>query len=107
MKSRWFPIPDFGTPASMTGLSQLVEDILAALEGGRATVVHCRAGLGRTGLVVASCLVALGYSPKEASTHVRTARPGSVETLEQEAYVHQFAAVWKQDKNFSRHPRSR
>lgn len=107
MKSRWFPIPDFGTPASMTGLSQLVEDILATLEGGRTTVVHCRGGLGRTGLVVASCLVALGYSPEEAFAQVRSARPGSVETLEQEAYVHQFATAWKRDRNFSQPPKSR
>jgi hypothetical protein len=94
MKSYWFPIPDFGTPSSMTGLMNLVKDILVALEGGRTTVVHCRAGLGRTGLVVASCLVALGYSAEEAFVQVRTSRPGSVETLEQEAYVYQFAEVW-------------
>ncbi len=101
MKSLWFPIPDFGTPSSMLGLISLIENILAALEGGRTTVVHCRAGLGRTGLVVASCLVALGYSPEEAFAQVRTFRPGSVETLEQEAYVYQFAEVWKQSQKFS------
>ncbi len=94
MKSLWFPIPDFGTPSSMTGLMNLIENILVALEGGRTTVVHCRAGLGRTGLVVASCLVALGYTPEEAFAQVRTSRPGSVETLEQETYVHQFAEAW-------------
>ncbi len=102
MKSRWFPIPDFGTPASMTGLITLVQEILAALEGGRTTVVHCRAGLGRTGLVVASSLVALGYSPEDAFAQVRMARPGSVETLEQEAYVHQFAATWNSIETFRR-----
>jgi protein-tyrosine phosphatase len=103
MRSQWFPIPDFGIPSSMTGLISLVETILAALEGGRTTVVHCRAGLGRSGLVIASCLVALGYSPKEAFAQVRASRPGSVETLEQETYVYQFAEVWKQNKSFSHH----
>ena len=104
MKSQWFPIPDFGIPPSITGLINLVETILAALEGGRTTVVHCRAGLGRTGLVVASCLVALGYSPEEAFAQVRTFRPSSIETLEQEAYVDQFAKVWKQHQSFPQHP---
>jgi len=101
MKSRWLPIPDFGTPASMADLNSLVRDILAALEGGRTTVVHCRAGLGRTGLVVASCLVAQGYTPEAAFAQVRKFRPGSVETVEQEACVHQFAKAWSQNKSFS------
>lgn len=94
MRSRWFPIPDFGTPASIQGFIQLIEEILANLTKTQTVVVHCRAGLGRSGLVAASCLVAIGYTPIEAFQQVRQARLGSVETAEQENYVVHFSQVW-------------
>lgn len=94
MQTYWFPIPDFGTPASMTGLIQLVEEILADLAAYQTVVIHCRAGLGRSGLVAASCLVAIGYTPSEAFKQVRKARLGSVETAAQEEYVVKFAHAW-------------
>ena len=95
MQTRWFPIHDFGTPDSMPELQQLVEQILADLTVGQTVVIHCKAGLGRTGLVTASCLVALGHSPETAFKIVRQSRPGSVETLDQEAYVAEFAKLWQ------------
>lgn len=95
MRPRRFPIPDFSTPASMSELQHLVTLILEAVQQGQTVVVHCRGGLGRSGLVVASCLVALGYSPDDAFSQVRAARPGSVETEEQEAFVHQFAELMR------------
>ncbi|NJO40086.1 MAG: protein phosphatase [Cyanobacteria bacterium CRU_2_1] len=94
MESQWFPIHDFGTPTSMAELCNLVDSILIAVQQEQTVVIHCKAGLGRTGLVTAACLVALGYSPEEAFAHVRAVRPGSVETLEQEAYVSAFVEVW-------------
>jgi len=95
MQTCWFPIHDFGTPNSMPALQRLVEQILADLAGGQTVVIHCKAGLGRTGLVTASCLVALGHSPEVAFKILRQARPGSVETLAQEAYVVEFAKLWQ------------
>ena len=58
--------------------------------GGESVVVHCRGGLGRTGLVAARLLVELGESPVSALVRVRAARPGAVETVEQEKYVLQL-----------------
>jgi protein-tyrosine phosphatase len=91
MQSCWFPIRDFSTPTSMEGLHHLVQEILTALRQNETVVVHCKGGLGRSGLVAAACLTALGYSPSEAFTQVRRVRPGSVETPAQEAYVVDFA----------------
>lgn len=95
MESTWFPIEDFGTPVSPWELLDLVHSILETANQGHTTVIHCKAGLGRTGLVTASCLVALGYTPDEAFAQVRASRTGSVETPDQEAFVREFAMVLK------------
>lgn len=59
----------------------------AHLEDGDNIVIHCRGGLGRTGLVACRVLVELGCDPVEALTAVRAARPGAVETNAQADYV--------------------
>lgn len=91
MRSRWFPIPDFGTPESLAALVSLVEKIWVDVNQGQTVVVHCKGGLGRSGLVIACCLTNLGYSAAEAFTIVRQTRSGSVETQAQEEFVQQFA----------------
>ncbi len=95
MRSLWFPIPDFRAPTSTTALMPLVQDILTQLHQNQTVVVHCKGGLGRSGLVVASCLTTLGYSAEEAFYLVRQTRPGSVETQAQEAFVADFAQGWR------------
>ena len=58
------------------------------LAAGRHVVVHCNAGLGRTGTVAARLLIELaGHSPGEAVRAVRAARPGAVETAAQLSHV--------------------
>lgn len=76
------PTPEFETQWRTSGQA-LREHLL----GGQTLVVHCRGGLGRTGLIAARLLIELGESPQVALHRVRTARPGAVETREQERYV--------------------
>ena len=89
-----FPIPDGGVPreeeAGAHDYAAFVQKVVERLEGGRTVVVHCRGGQGRSGLVAASVLVALGSPAVEALTVVREAREGAVETPEQEDRVHFF-----------------
>ena len=50
-------------------------------------LVHCRGGLGRAGTIAARLLVELGMEPKKAIASVRSARPGAIETSDQERFV--------------------
>lgn len=83
------PVADFTAPT----LDQ-VERAIATIEGflaqGLPVAVHCAAGLGRTGTVLACYLVTQGSSAREAIEQVRTRRPGSIETPEQVAVIEEY-----------------
>lgn len=84
------PVPDF-TPPTFAQLEQGVLAMETAVASGHRVAVHCGAGLGRTGTLLACYLVKRGRQPDEAIAHLRALRPGSVETLRQEAAVLEFA----------------
>ena len=77
-------VPNVAFEAQWAGASSVLRSQLLA---GKSIVVHCRGGLGRTGIVAARLLIDLGEKPVTALERVRAARPGAVETSEQEAYV--------------------
>jgi protein-tyrosine phosphatase len=89
-------IRDGGVPAASQedAMMALVHAIVRRLRDGRTIVVHCRAGQGRSGLVVATILAVLGCPPAMAIERVRLTQPRAVETLSQEMYVTEAAASW-------------
>ena len=60
-------------------------------QGKVGTLVHCLAGMGRTGTMLACYLLHEGRSSTEAMDEVRRCRPGSIETAAQEALVRQYS----------------
>jgi ADP-ribosyl-[dinitrogen reductase] hydrolase len=62
-------------------------DIHQRLDAGERILIHCRGGLGRTGLVAGRILVERGVIPRDAILMVRAARPHAIETAAQERYV--------------------
>jgi len=85
------PITDMATPGAATLAAWRVQGpaLQQALNGGRRVLVHCAAGLGRTGMLVAKLLVLQGVSADEAIAQVRRARPGTIETEAQAEWVRQ------------------
>ena len=88
-------IPDGSVPPSQEACVKLVDQILGVAFTGATVVIHCREGRGRSGLVAAACLTALGRDPAEALSATRAARPGAVETADQAEFVCRFAELWR------------
>ncbi len=61
--------------AQLEALGRLVADLVAA---GHRVLVHCRLGLNRSALVVATALTYMGLSGREALADLRRRRPGSL-----------------------------
>jgi atypical dual specificity phosphatase len=83
---------DFAAPAP-EHLAAGVRAIEEELARGGAVAVHCAAGLGRTGTLLACLFVARGLTPDTAIARVRRARPGSVESNAQVAAIHAYAGA--------------
>lgn len=93
MHYRQFAIPDFGVPEP-DELYSLVAQLTDELKSGKHIVVHCRGGIGRTGLICCCILVATGLNAQSAMELVSQQRGCKVpETAAQTGMIEQFALV--------------
>lgn len=83
------PVADMTAP-SVEEVDGAIGFIARARDDGLPAAVHCRAGLGRTGTLLACWLVSQGRGPADAVGEIRQLRPGSIETRDQERVVHAY-----------------
>lgn len=85
----WLEIRDSDVPDERfeRGWPEIRASIHEVLQSGAGVVIHCRGGLGRTGMIAALLLVEAGVPADQAIAAVRQARKGAIETWEQESYV--------------------
>jgi ADP-ribosyl-[dinitrogen reductase] hydrolase len=92
---RHLPIRDAGVPDASFEDAWLTtgDEARAILMRGGRVLLHCRAGLGRTGMIAARLLVELGSRPEKAVATVRATRSGTIETRAQVRHVYGITAV--------------
>ena len=84
-----FSIDDYDIPHAITNHAwqSPLPRLLAQLKSGKKILIHCAGGRGRTGMMSASLLNAMGIDPNDSISIVRKARPGAIETKEQEDFI--------------------
>jgi len=89
-----YPIPDFETPEDKDGFRVLVNLAIARMDEGKPVCVHCRAGVGRTGMMLA-CVVGWYFriDGAQAVAVVRKTRT-AIDTPEQQRFVARFCEGW-------------
>ena len=89
------PIDDMEAPSieQATALCREIDDLIAR---GEAVAVHCRAGLGRTGTVLACVLIHEGTPALEALEAVRHINPSWVQSSRQIRFLEEFYAAQRE-----------
>ena len=86
-----YPIRDFHIASSQSEFSRFIKSLYDLLVAGDKIVVHCYAGIGRTGLVVGSLMILDGVPAKEAIDKMSEARGRNMpQTQDQYEYLINF-----------------
>lgn len=72
---RWLnaPMRNYGLPEDLPAFQDAIAQVAAALHGGESVLLHCAAGIGRTGTAAACVLKRLGLDNESALARVRQA----------------------------------
>lgn len=69
-----FPVEDRSVPASLNAFDTLLNSLNNDLGKGKRVAVHCRAGIGRSAIIVACLLMRNGFSADVAFRAIAKAR---------------------------------
>jgi atypical dual specificity phosphatase len=84
------PVPDGGAPTPEQA-GEFVRFVDEQRQAHRPVAVHCEAGLGRTGTVLAVYLISQGDTAEMAIRRVREVEKVAVETARQIVFLEEFA----------------
>ncbi len=91
-----FPIKNRSVPESPARTVQFVRNLHLKLLAGKSMVIHCRAGIGRSGLMAACLLVHAHESPRKAFARISKARKLNVpDTQEQIDWVSKIYRLYE------------
>lgn len=79
-------------PPTLAQMRMLALRMKRFLDRGEVLCVHCRAGIGRTGTVLAGWLIAEGLTADEAIRRIRTVDAEFVQSRSQLDFLHRFEA---------------
>ena len=105
LPSKWFDggeidylhlmVEDYGAP-TMEVLDEAVDYIDKKIRSGKAVLVHCAAGKGRTGALLAAYMIKKeNLTAEQAIEKIRLLRPGSVQSLTQETALSMYEKYLK------------
>jgi protein-tyrosine phosphatase/predicted kinase len=109
IENLFVPVPNY-EPPTVEQMDMIAKRVLQTIAEGGIVLEHCGGGKGRAGTVAACLLLRFGtaaihcpyvnqgtvMSSQQAIEYVRSRRPGSLETVQQEHFVQQYAQhVWK------------
>ena len=83
------PIRDLSAPSEGVEEDSLLSQWFGLVSQGGRILLHCAAGLGRTGTVAARLLMMAGHDADTAIHLIRAARPGTIESVTQERFLRQ------------------
>jgi protein-tyrosine phosphatase len=105
LRFRRFPIQDHSIPPLNQTTFDFIDELVRDVKSGEGVAVHCMAGIGRSGLICISVLIALGMEPVDAMNTASNARGLALpETDEQCLWLRDYAQRRNDDAGPSKAP---
>ncbi|MDW0256922.1 MAG: dual specificity protein phosphatase 23 [Nitrososphaeraceae archaeon] len=88
-------VEDYGAP-SLSGMDTTVNYVKEHINDGKPVMVHCAAGRGRTGTILAAYFLKnFNLTAEQAIKKIRDLRPGSIQSLTQEKAIEMYEEYLK------------